>query len=55
MSKLITQIQEKSSFNATWLKEFKGFENYSDKQAEEVINTLQELAQIVCRHIYNTS
>ncbi len=44
-----------SSFNATWLKQFKGFENYSDEQAEAVVATLKELATIACRHIQNTS
>ncbi|WP_157366636.1 hypothetical protein [Aquimarina agarilytica] len=55
MSKSLAQVKANSNFNATWLKKFKGFENYSDKQAEETVKVLQELAAIACRHIQNTS
>ncbi|MEL6975875.1 MAG: hypothetical protein AAGL29_10835 [Bacteroidota bacterium] len=43
--------QNKRTFNSTWLKTFKGFEGYSEEEAENIIQELQKLANIVCEHV----
>ncbi|WP_165776551.1 hypothetical protein [Maribacter sp. 4G9] len=46
--------QKKGTFNSTWLKTFNGFEDYSEEEAERILEQLRELANIVCRHVQKT-
>lgn len=57
MTSLITKKNNNKnvSLDSEWLRTFKGFENYSEYEAENTIITLQKLANIACRHIINTS
>lgn len=51
-------VEEKLTFkkyDAEWLKKFEGFEEYSDKKAENTINKLEEFAKILCEHLQNSS
>jgi heme-binding NEAT domain protein len=48
---IIEQRQKNRTFNSTWLKTFKGFEDYSEKEAEKILEQLRELTNIVCRHV----
>jgi len=52
MSNPIIELKRKNrTFNSTWLKTYKGFENYSEEEAKKVVEQLRELAGIVCRHV----
>jgi hypothetical protein len=52
MSNTIIEPRQKSrTFNSTWLKTYKGFEDYSEEEAEKILEQLRELANIVCRHV----
>ncbi|WP_157517949.1 hypothetical protein [Flagellimonas lutaonensis] len=52
MSNPIIELkQKKRTFNSTWLKTYKGFEGYSEEEAENIIEQLQKLADIVCNHV----
>jgi hypothetical protein len=42
-------------FSPDWLRSFKGYENFSDNQAETEIKKLEQLSTIICGHIRNTS
>ena len=57
MSKSVAQkqIRAKRELNIEWLKSFEGFENYSEQQAEQELSSLKKLAELVCRHLINTS
>ena len=35
------------------LRNFKGFEKFSNQEAKEVIKKLEHLATIVCKHVQN--
>lgn len=48
---IIEQRQKNRTFNSTWLKTFKGFEDYSEEEAEKILEQLRELTNIVCRHV----
>ena len=48
---IIEQRQKNRTFNSTWLKTFIGFEDYSEEEAEKILEQLRELADIVCRHV----
>lgn len=57
MSKSVAQKQTgaKHELNAEWLKSFNGFEDHSEEQVEQELNSLKKLAELVCRHLINTS
>lgn len=44
----------KTQRNADWLRDFKGFESYSNDKAIEVVTSLETLAHIICEHITKT-
>jgi NADPH-dependent 7-cyano-7-deazaguanine reductase QueF len=46
--------RKNGTFNSTWLKTYKGFEEYSEEEAERILEQLRELANIVCRHAQKT-
>ncbi|MDC6405040.1 hypothetical protein [Maribacter flavus] len=46
--------RKKGTCNSTWLKTFNGFEEYSEEEAERILEQLGELANIVCRHVQKT-
>ena len=51
-------VEEKPTFkkyDAEWLQKFEGFEDYSDKKAEETISKLEEFAKVICEHLQNSS
>ncbi|WP_180272345.1 hypothetical protein [Maribacter sp. 4U21] len=55
MSKVLIEPKQKNgTFNSTWLKTFKGFEDYSEEEAERILDQLRELANIVCCHVQKT-
>lgn len=49
------QEAKEEKYNTEWLKSFEGFEHYSKEKAEDELNSLKQLAQIVCQHLINTS
>ncbi|WP_318311582.1 MULTISPECIES: hypothetical protein [Flagellimonas] len=52
MSNPIIELKRKNrTFNSTWLKTYKGFEDYTEEDAEKIVEQLRELADIVCRHV----
>lgn len=54
----VIAAEEKPSFSkydSEWLQKFEGFEEYSDKKAEDTINKLEEFAKILCEHLQNSS
>jgi hypothetical protein len=53
-STVVTRNKEKV-FDAQWLRAFKGFETYSEKEAIETIQQLEQMATTVCVHLSNTS
>lgn len=57
MSKTIAVKQKvkEEKYDDEWLKSFVGFEDYSKEEAEDELDSLKQLAQIVCQHIINTS
>ena len=48
---IIEQRQKNRTFNSTWLKTYKGFEDCPEEEAKKVVEQLRELADIVCRHV----
>lgn len=54
MSTLIIETKNRK-IGLDWLRKFKGFENYSDQEAERELKELDELSRIICQHIQNTS
>lgn len=54
MSILIVE-KEKRKFSPDWLRNFQGFENYTDEKAVKEIKELETLSEIICQHIQNTS
>jgi len=56
MSNSIVELKRKHKiFNSTWLKTYKGFEEYSEEDAERIVAQLQKLANIVCNHVQKES
>jgi HEPN domain-containing protein len=56
MSKPIIELKQKNrTFNSTWLKTYEGFEDYTEEDAEKIVEQLQKLANIVCDHVQKTS
>jgi len=56
MSNSIFEPKQKNKiFNSTWLKTYKGFEDYSEEDAEKIVEQLQALANIVCDHVQKGS
>jgi len=52
MSNQIIELKRKNrTFNNTWLKTYKGFEDCPEEEAKKVVEQLRELADIVCRHV----
>lgn len=52
----IIELKRKNKvFNSTWLKTYKGFEEYSEEDAERIVAQLQKLANIVCDHVQKES
>lgn len=51
----LEQETKEEKYNSEWLKSFEGFEEYSKEEAEEELDSLKQLAQIVCQHSINTS
>ena len=47
--------EKQSRFNSEWLQKFRGFENYSNEEANRTIKQLEMFADVVCRHFMNTS
>jgi hypothetical protein len=52
---VVEKQNQRRTYSTEWLKSFKGFEHYSEKEAEEVIRNLEDVATIVCTHLINTS
>ena len=48
---IIKLKQKKRTFNSTWLKTYQGFEGYSEEEAEDHVEQLQKLAEIVSAHV----
>ena len=48
-------LQGKQKMTAERLCSFKGFENYTNSEANTIIEQLERLAQIVCNHVQNTN
>ena len=46
-------VQAKEKMTAERLCNFKGFENYTTAEANEVITKLEHLAKVVCYHVQN--
>ncbi len=44
-----------NKFNTEWLQSFQGFEDHSTEEAKEELESLKQLAEIVCQHLLNTS
>ena len=56
MSNSILEPKQKNKiFNSTWLQTYKGFEDYSEEDAEKIVEQLQALANIVCDHVQKGS
>ena len=51
----VEQEAKEEKFNIEWLRSFEGFEDYSKEEAEDELDSLKQLAQIVCQHLINTS
>jgi hypothetical protein len=52
MSNTIIEPRQKNrTFNNIWLKTYEGFEDYTEEEAEKILEQLQELANIVCDHV----
>ena len=51
---IIEPRQKNRTFNSTWLKTYKGFEDCSEEEAKKIVEQLRELADIVCRHVQRT-
>lgn len=51
----IEQEKKEEKYNTEWLKSFEGFKDYSKEEAEDELDSLKQLAQIVCQHLINTS
>ncbi|MCH3884572.1 hypothetical protein [Tenacibaculum aquimarinum] len=51
----LEQETKEEKYNSEWLKSFEGFEEYSKEEAEKELDSLKQLAQIVCQHLINTS
>jgi hypothetical protein len=47
--------QKKRTFNSTWIKTYEGFEDYTEEEAEKIVEKLQQLANIVCDHVQKGS
>lgn len=41
----------KSKMSVERLKSFKGFENVSEDEADEIINNLEQFAEILCKQV----
>ncbi|WP_183114835.1 hypothetical protein [Flagellimonas pelagia] len=48
---IIEPRQKNRTFNSTWLKTYKGFEDCPEEEAERIVEQLRKLANIVCRHV----
>ena len=56
MSNAIIELKHKNrTFNITWLKTYKGFEDCSKEDAEKIVEQLLALANIVCDHVQKGS
>ncbi|MDC6390406.1 hypothetical protein PP182_17075 [Maribacter sp. PR1] len=56
MSNAIIELKQKNrTFNSTWLKTYKGFEDCSKEDAEKIVEQLLALANIVCDHVQKGS
>tara|TARA_R110002012_G_scaffold134120_1_gene287347 strand:- start:1307 stop:1480 length:174 start_codon:yes stop_codon:yes gene_type:complete len=57
MSVLI-QLEKKykeEKISPEWLRTFKGYESYTDEEAESELKKLEQLSALICRHLRNTS
>lgn len=52
---IVETQKNNKDYDFEWLKTYEGFENCSEEEAKDTINTLKELAEIVCMHLFNTS
>lgn len=48
-----TSIIEKKKYKPEWLRKFKGFENYTEEQADKELEKLELLASIMAQHLQN--
>ena len=48
---IIKLKQKKRTFNSTRLKKNQGYEGYNEEEAENIVEQLQKLAEIVCDHV----
>ncbi|RYC51045.1 hypothetical protein DN53_15530 [Flagellimonas olearia] len=56
MSNPIIELKRKNrTFNSTWLRTYKGFEDCPEEEAEKIVEQLRELANIVCGHVQKGS
>ncbi|GMN07367.1 hypothetical protein MTsPCn5_27560 [Croceitalea sp. MTPC5] len=56
MSNSILEPKQKNKkFNSVWLKTYEGFEDYSEEDAERIVEQLLALANIVCDHVQKVS
>jgi hypothetical protein len=47
-------LDRNQKMTAERLRNFKGFEKFSNQEAKEVIKKLEHLAAIVCKHVQNS-
>jgi hypothetical protein len=52
---VVEKQNQRRTYSTEWLKSFKGFEHYSEKEAEEVIRNLEVLGEVICKHLMNSS
>ena len=48
-------LQVKQKMTAERLCDFKGFENYTIAEANQVITKLEQVAKVICYHVQNTN
>jgi hypothetical protein len=46
---------KEKNISSEWLRTFKGYESYTDEEAENEIKKLEQLSALICRHLCNTS
>lgn len=47
--------KNKKKYKPDWLRKFKGFESYTEAQAEKELEKLELLASIMSQHLQNIS
>ncbi|WP_452223727.1 hypothetical protein [Lacinutrix chionoecetis] len=48
-----TSIVKKKKYKPEWLRKFKGFENYTEEEADKELEKLELLASIMAQHLQN--